>query len=136
MTDREGVSLHATIHRASPHHVTLLEQLTTTTPLGLPRQKQLIYDKAADSNPLPGRLKRLGIRLIGPFIKRRNKPPRQLTQRDRSHYRNRWKIDRTFSWSNQLRYLTTREEYHSHLHLGFWQLGCLITILTTFLNWF
>ncbi|HEY4260766.1 MAG TPA: hypothetical protein VGM98_11430, partial [Schlesneria sp.] len=59
LTDREGVPLHATRHSASPHAVTLIEQLITTTPLDLPRRTCLIYDKAADSNPLRRRLKRL-----------------------------------------------------------------------------
>jgi transposase len=103
LTDRQGVPLHATIHSPSPHEVTLIEQLITTTPIRLPRQTRLIYDKAADSKPLRGLLKCLGIRLICPFIKPQNKPLRHLTECDRRHYRNRWKIERTLAWLKHFR---------------------------------
>jgi len=132
LTDRHGTPLHVTIHSASPHEVTLIEPLIRSTPIGLPRRTRLIYDTAADSGPLRQRLRGIGVRLISPFNKRRNKAPRQLSKRDRGHYRNRWKIERTFAWLKNLRRLTTRWDYHDYLHLGFWQLGCLFSILRTF----
>ena len=46
--------------------------------------------------------------------------------------RHRWTIEWTFGWLKHLRRLTTRWEYHAHLHLGFWQLACLLTILNAF----
>lgn len=132
LTDRNGCPLHADISSASPHEVKLIEPLVATAPPLVDKAKRLVYDKAADSEPLRWRLRAWGLRLIHPFIQRRNQPERKLPPRDQRHYSHRWKIERTFAWLKHLRRLTTRWEYHAHLHLGFWQLGCLITILKAF----
>jgi transposase len=132
LTDRNGWPLHADISSASPHEVKLIEPLVATAPALVDNAVRLVYDKAADSEPLRQRLKSWGLRLIHPFIKRRNQPERKLPPRDLKHYRHRWKIERTFGWLKHFRRLTSRWEYHAHLHLGFWQLGCLITILKAF----
>jgi transposase len=124
--------LHVTIASASPHEVNLIEPLVATAPALIDRAQRLVYDKAADSAALRRRLQAWGLRLIHPFIQRRGQSPRQLPARDRNYYAQRWKIERTFAWLKQLRRLNTRWEYHAHLHQGFWQLGCLFTILKTF----
>lgn len=124
--------MHADISSASPHEVKLIEPLVATAPALVDQATRLVYDKAADSEPLRRRLKSWGLRLIHPFIKRRNQPERKLSRRDQQHYSHRWKIERTFAWLKNFRRLTSRWEYHGHLHLGFWQLGCLITILKAF----
>lgn len=103
-----------------------------TAPALIDKSKRLIYDKAADSEPLCRRLKHWGLRLIHPFIKRRNQPERKLLPRDQKHDSHRWKIERTFGWLKHFRRLTTRWEYHADLHLGFWQLGCLFAIHKAF----
>jgi hypothetical protein len=56
----------------------------------------------------------------------------KLPPRDQKHYSHRLTIGRTFGWLKYLRRLSTRWEYHAHLHLGFWQHGCLFTILKAF----
>ena len=132
LTDRNGTPLHVTIHSASPHEVKLIESLIQTVPYSLPRQTRLVYDKAADSAPLKQRLRRLGIRLICPYKKRRNRRTPKLSVRDRAIYSHRWKVERTFSWFKNFRRIVTRWERRAYIHLGFWQLACAFTILRRF----
>ncbi len=108
LTDRNGCPLHADISSASPHEVKLIEPMVATAPALVDKAKRLVYDKAADSEPLGWRLRGGGLRLIHPFIKRRNQPERKLPPRDQRYYNHRWKIERTFSYLKQLRWLTTR----------------------------
>lgn len=129
LTDSQGTPLGVTLSSASPHEVTLIEPLLEASQQKLPIKAPLVYDKAADSRPLRDCIKRRGLRLICPFIRRRNQKPRRMSQRDHKHYQHRWKIERTFGWLKNFRRLTTRWEYLPQLHLGFWQLGCLFTIL-------
>ncbi len=56
----------------------------------------------------------------------------EMTTNAKQHDAHRWKVERTFAWLKNLRRLTTRWEYHPHLHEAFWQLGCLYTILKQF----
>ena len=129
LADREGTPLGVMVTSASPHEVKLIEPLLEHTQHDLPVQTRLLYDKAADSTPLRERLKARGLRLIAPFIRRRHQRPRRLPKGDQRLYAHRWKIERTFGWLKHFRRLTTRWEYHPELHLGFWQLACLFTIL-------
>lgn len=120
----------ADIASASPHEVTLIEPLLEKRVLRrLP--KRLLYDLAADSDPLRQRLRRRGVELICPHRTNRVKP---ATQDGRSlrRYRRRWKIERSISWLQNFRRLVTRYEYHAHLFLGFVQLACLIIVLRRF----
>jgi transposase len=132
LTDTEGTPLGVTLTSASPHDVTLIEPLLDSTVHQGPAPKRLVYDKAADSGRLRACLKERGLRLICPFIRRRNQKPKRMPLRDQKHYKHRWKIERTFGWLKNYRRLTTRWEYLPQLHLGFWQLACLFTILKRF----
>ena len=129
LTDAEGTPVGVDVKSASPHEVTLIESLMTRSQRDLPKQCRLLYDKAADSEPLRKRLRVLGTRLIAPFRKWRGRPQRRLSVNDARHYANRWKVERTFSWLKRFRRLVVRWEYHAHLFAGFWHLGCLFTIL-------
>ena len=76
---------------------------------GRPKTKipRLIYDKAADSDPLRKRLKAKGVDLIAPHRKGRVKPPVQDGRKLR-RYRRRWKIERTMAWTQNFRRLVVR----------------------------
>ncbi|MFO0917422.1 MAG: transposase [Planctomycetaceae bacterium] len=93
-----------------------------------------MYDKAADSELLRRRLKSWGLRAHSPLHQTPQSTGAGSCRHllNHKHYRHRWKIERTFGWLKHFRRLTSRWEYHAHLHLGFWQLGCLITILKAF----
>jgi transposase len=130
LTDAEGLPLGADTASASPHEVKLIEPLLEKRVL---RQKprRLIYDEAADSDPLRERLKRRGIELVCRHRRNRVKPPTQDGRKLR-RFRRRWKVERSISWLQNFRRLITRFEYHAHLFHGFVQLACLIVVLGRF----
>ena len=130
LTDRSGIPLGADVASASPHEVTLIESLIDNRVLPN-RPKRLIYDLAADSDPLRTRLKKRRIELICPHRANRAKPPTQDGRKLR-RYRHRWKVERTISWLQNFRRLVTRYEYHAHLFHGFVQLACIMITLKQF----
>lgn len=130
LTDAEGLPLGADTASASPHEVKLIEPLLEKRVLRkLPRR--LIYDEAADSDPLRKRLKRRGIELVCRHRRNRIKPATQDGRKLR-RFRRRWKVERSISWLQNFRRLITRFEYHAHLFHGFVQLACLIVVLGRF----
>jgi transposase len=130
LTDGNGLPIGVDTASASPHEVTLIEPLLETRVL---RRKpcRLIYDMAADSDPLRARLKRRGIDLISPHRSNRVKSPTQDGRKMR-RYRRRWKIERSISWIQNFRRIVTRYEYHADLFHGFVQFACLIVVLGRF----
>ena len=128
--DASGLPLAADVTSASPHEVTLIERLLERRRLRrLPTR--LLYDAAADSDPLRLRLKRRGIELITPHRVNRIKPKTQ-DGRSLRRYRRRWKIERSIAWLQNFRRLVTRYEYHARLFLGFVQIACLLIVLRRF----
>lgn len=95
------------------------------------RPERLIYDKAADCDPLRERLARRGVDLIAPHRRNRTAPPTQDGRKLR-RYRRRWKIERSISWLQNFRRLVTRYEYFDFLFHGFVQLACMIIVLRQF----
>ena len=130
LVDGGGLPCGATIASASPHEVTLIEPLLKERVLRR-RPKRLIYDAAADSDPLRKRLKKRGIDLIAPHRSNRVKNPTQDGRKLR-RYRRLWKVERSISWLQNFRRLVTRYEFYHHLFLGFVQLACLITVVKRF----
>jgi len=130
LSDGNGLPLAATISSASPAEVTLIKSLLESRMLRR-RPVRLIYDKAADSDPLRARLARRGTELICPHRKNRRKPATQDGRKLR-RYRRRWKIERSISWLQNFRRLVTRYEFHHHLYHGFVQLACLVITLNRF----
>lgn len=127
LVDGEGIPLAADICSASPAEVTRIEpllekQLLPETP------DRLIYDMAADSDPLRERLNARQIELICPHRSNRVKPPTQDGRKLR-RYARRFKVERTISWLFNHRRLVVRYEHHSHLFFGFVQLACMFTLL-------
>jgi len=130
LADGRGIPLGATIASASPHEVTLIEPLLERRLLRR-RPERLIYDLAADSDPLRKRLARQGVELVCPH-RRNRKKPRTQDGRSFRRYRRRWKIERSISWLQYFRRLVTRYEHHAYLFQGFVQLACLIIVLRQF----
>ena len=84
VADGQGVPLGVELASASPHEATLIEPLLAQIHVprmgpGRPRCRfpRLIYDRAADSEPLRDRLAQRGIDLICPHRINRIKPKRQ-----------------------------------------------------------
>ena len=130
LIDARGIPLGATISAANRHDVRLIEDLIAQRMLRR-RIPRLIYDKAADSDPLRARLKQHGTDLICPHKQGRKRPATQDGRKLR-RYRRRWKVERSISWLHNFRRLVTRYEYHAHLFHGFVKLACMIITLKQF----
>lgn len=124
LVDGHGIPLAIDLNSASPAEVTLIEPLLQKQLLRR-RPRRLVYDRAADSDPLRERLQRRHIDLICPHRANRRKAPTQ-DRRKLRRYRNRWKVERTNSWLQNFRRLVVRYEYHAHLFLGFIYAACML----------
>jgi transposase len=138
VVDGQGVPLGAHLDSATPHEVTLIE--TTLKQVAVPRKRRgrprknprrLIYDMAADSDPLRTRLKNRGIELVCPHRYNRIKPPTQ-DRRKLRRYRRRWIVERTLAWLGNFRRLVVRYERHLSLYRAFFHLACLMITLRQF----
>lgn len=135
VADGQGLPLGNYLDAASPAEVGLieptLERVAVPRPgRGRPRKNptRLIYDKAADSDPLRARLARRGIELICPHRKNRKKPPTQ-DRRPLRRYKRRWKVERTFAWWGNFRRLVVRWEYHIQMYQAFVNVACMMITL-------
>ena len=95
------------------------------------RLKRLIYDLAADSDPLRDRLRRRGIDLICPHRSNRVKPKTQDGRKLR-RFRRRWLVERTNSWLQNFRRLVVRYEHRADIFQGLVHLACLFITLRKF----
>ena len=135
VVDGAGIPLGNYLDSASPAEITLIEMTLEQVAVprsgrGRPRKNpdRLIYDKAADSDPLRTRLARRGIELICPHRKNRKKPPTQ-DGRPLRRYKRRWKVERTFSWWGNFRRLVVRWEYPIERYQAFVNVACLLIVL-------
>ncbi|WP_339910568.1 IS5 family transposase, partial [Symmachiella dynata] len=130
LIDGEGLPLGVDTESANTAEVNLIERLVDRR-ISHRQPQRLIYDKAADSDPLRERLAARGIDLICPHRRNRKRPATQDGRKVR-RYRRRYKVERTIAWLQYFRRLVTRYEYHAHLFQGFAQLACLFTVLQRF----
>lgn len=123
---------------ASPHEVTLIE--ATLEKIAVPRKgrgrprknpERLIYDKAADSDPLRDRLAKRQIDLICPHRGNRSKPKRQDGRKLR-RYKRRWKIERSIAHLGNFRRLVVRYEREIKMFQAFVHVACLMIVLRQF----
>ena len=130
LSDGNGLPLAIDVEAANIAEVNLVEKLldVSYTP-EVPAK--LVYDRAADSDPLRTRLADRGIELICPHRKGR---VRRNTQDGRPlrRYRRRWKIERTMSWLHDFRRIVTRYEFYAFLFLSFAKIAALMIILRRF----
>lgn len=135
VADGKGVPLGVHLASAAPNEVTLIE--TTLEQVAVPRKgrgrprknpPRLIYDKAADSDPLRDRLAKRGIDLICPHRENRKKPKKQDGRKLR-RYKRRWKIERSIAWIANFRRLVVRYERHITMFYAFVHVACLLIAL-------
>jgi transposase len=124
LADAKGLPLAVDIEAANHAEVNLIEPLLDSAATTYIPDK-LIYDKAADCDPLRERLAQRGVELICPHRKKR---VRKRTQDGRKlrRYRRRWKIERTISWLHDFRRLIVRHEFYSTLFHGFLKIACIV----------
>ena len=117
LVDGRGTPLGVDIASASPAEVKLIETLLTKRVLRR-RPQRLLYDRAADSDPLRKRLAQRRIELICPHRRGRQRPATQ-DGRALRRYKRRWKIERSIAWLFNYRRLVVRYERHDFLFRGF-----------------
>lgn len=130
LVDGHGTPIGIDIASASEAEVNLVEKLIDNRVCDK-APRRLLYDKAADSDPLRRRLKARRIDLICPHRKNRKRDPLQDGRKLR-RFRRRYKVERTISWLSNYRRLLVRHEFWNHIFAGFAQLACLYTILKRF----
>jgi transposase len=135
VADGQGLPVGVHVVSASPHESTLVEatlDAVTVPPKDRrrspPRPRRLIYDRAADSDPLRQRLAARGIELICPHRQNRRKP-RLQDGRPLRRYRRRWKIERTIAWLQNYRRLAMRYERKLSVFKAFVHLACTMITL-------
>ena len=129
--DNDRTPLGVIIAPANDHEVRHLERLLDAAVVPLPESCRLLYDGAADSDPLRERLTRRGVELICPHRSNRVKPPTQDGRKLRRR-RHRWKIERTNAWLQNYGRIAIRKDQQGVTFLGWTQLACLFTILKRF----
>jgi transposase len=133
----QGIPLGVQLASASPHEATLiestLEKVSVPRRRGRPRKnpQRLIYDRAADSDPLRKRLRRRGIDLICPHKSNRRKPRTQDGRKLR-RYKRRWKMERSIAWVANFRRLVVRYEHNLRMYQAFFHVACLLITLRQF----
>lgn len=129
--DGDRTPLGVIIAPANENEVSHIERLTRSSVVPLPPHARLLYDAAADSDPLRARLAQRGIELICPHRSNRVKPPTQDARKLRRR-RHRWRIERTNAWLQNYGRIAIRKDRLGSLFLGWTTLGCLFTILKRF----
>lgn len=129
--DGQGLPIAAEIYSASPHEVTLVEDLVQSR-CTAHKPQRLVGDKAYDSDALDQRLAAQGIRLIAPHRKGRKHPTQD--GRELRRYRHRWKAERLFAWLFNFRRLVVRYERHAQNFRAFLHLGCIVLLLRAFMR--
>lgn len=130
LADGTGLPLGIDVASASPAEVNLIEPLLDQA-IAPYVPGRLIYDRAADSDPLRERLAGRGVELICPHRRGRKRPATQ-DGRALRRFKHRWIIERTIGWLQTFRRLVTRYEYYSFLFHGFAKLACLMIVLRRF----
>lgn len=134
VTDGNGLPLAAHLDSAQIFEVRLAEQtlrnIRVPRKTGRPktRPRRLVTDKGYDSDAFRKALRRRGIGYSIPY-KANAKRPRRWTPIAREDYRQRWHIERTFSWLQNFRRLLVRHEGLLSVYDGFFTLGCVLICL-------
>lgn len=130
MVDSHGTPLSVDIASANKAEVKLIEPLIEERALDR-KPARLMYDRAADSDPLRNRLGMQQIELICHHRRSRKKPATQDGRAAR-RLKRRYRVERTISWLFNHRRLTVRYEHYDHLYFGFVQLACMFTLIKWF----
>jgi IS5 family transposase len=129
--DGDRTPLGVIITAANEAEVNHIERLLEASVVPLPEETRLLYDGAADSDPLRARLKARGVELICPHRSNRAKAPTHHGRKLRRR-RHRWRIERINAWLQSYGRIAIRKDRLGAMFLGWTQLACLVTILKRF----
>jgi transposase len=118
------------VFSATPFETTLVEQ-TIKERFSKARIRQLVGDRAYDSDPLDQKLRAKGVELIAPHKRNRRKSKTQDGRKLR-HYRKRWTVERFFSYLQNFRKCVTRYERKAENFQSFVYLAAIIMYLRYF----
>lgn len=130
ITDARGTPVAVVVDAAHAAETDLcavaIDHLPITLPI--PENTPLIYDRAADSDPLRDRLAKRNLRLVAPHRKNRTKPSRN-DGRTLRKYRRRFVVERTISWFHHYRRAAVRYDVKPRHYEGFVSLACTMMVL-------
>ena len=129
--DGNGLPVGVTIAAANVPETELIEPSLDAIVVEDSAPEHLLYDKAADSDPLRERLQMRGIQLVTPHRRNRRRAPRQ-DGRALRRYKRRFKIEHLIQRLKIFRRLRVRYDYRSAVFEGFVQLACLLILLREF----
>lgn len=118
------------VDSATPHECRLVEPLVAGR-FAHREPLRVVGDKAYDNDPLDQKLKRKHIELIAPHRQNRLIPKTQDGRKLRP-YKQRWRVERFFSWLFNFRRCVVRYERKAVNFLGFVQLATIIMLLRYF----
>jgi transposase len=138
VADGRGLPIGLYVDSARPHESQLAEATLATVRVpqrrGRPRTrpKELVADRAYDSQAFRHRLRRRGIKPTIPTFARRKRrqPKRGRPVKTGAGYRQRWKVERCFGWMDNCRRLVVRYERTVEHYHAF----CLIAIILWCIN--
>ena len=131
IADRAGLPVALSTASAAPHETTFVRPLILGR-LTAGKPRNLIGDKAYDSDPLDATCRTLGGELIAPPRTHRIKP-RSQDGRKLRRYKRRWKIERLFAWRHNYRRLVTRYERSAANFLAFLKLAAFLILAKKYL---
>lgn len=134
--DAQGIPLIVDTESANRHEVNLIQPLIEKITLQNRQPERLIYDKAADSQPLRDTILAMGTDFICPHRKFKNGKQKSQDGRKLRRYKRRWIVERSIAWLHNFRRIVTRWEYHDYLYLNFVKLACLFTMIKKFSDCF
>ncbi len=127
---KQSRPLSLKVFSATPFESTLVEQ-TIQQRFAKAKIRRLVGDKAYDSDPLDKKLKTKGIELIAPHKRNRRKPKTQDGRKLR-HYKNRWTVERFFSYLQNFRRCVVRYERKVENFQAFIYLAAILMYLRYF----
>jgi transposase len=133
VADGQGLPIGLYVESARPHESQLVEATLATVRVpqrrGRPRTRprELVADRAYDSQAIRQRLRRRGIKPTIPTFERRQRrnPQRGRPIKTGASYRQRWKVERCFGWMDNCRRLVVRYERTVEHYQAF----CLIALI-------
>ena len=129
--DGGGLPVGVVIAAANVPETQLIEPSLDAIVVECAEPEHLLYDKAADSDPLRERLEDRGVELVTPHRKNRRRAPRQ-DGRALRRYKRRFKIEHLIQRLKLFRRVRVRYDYRSAMYGGFVQLACFLILLHEF----
>jgi len=120
-----------TIAAANVSETTLIEPALDAIVMEGFAPAHLLYDKAADSDPLRERLEERGVELVSPHRKNRKRAKRQ-DGRALRRYKRRFKVEHLNAKLKVYRRLRVRYEYYAELFQALVHLACILILLREF----